>query len=441
MRTTPHRVLVLSLLCLLGGCGEETGPSSPRRAAPARPAEGREVPAGAELQALIDAALPGDVLCLAPGSYAGPLAISKPLTLWGPADAVIHARSGSTIVVKADRVALLGFTVEGSGQRFDLMEGGLSLTGSDLRVEGVTVRDALFGIMVLGCKRAHLAGNTVIGTGIPAMGLRGDGIRLWETEDSVVEENQMRDSRDLVVWYSSRNTLRKNEVRRSRYGTHFMYSHGNTVEDSAYVDNEVGVFAMYSRDLVLRRNLLARSGGAAGLGLGLKEAGNVTAEDNWILANTVGIYVDASPLDPSHVNVYRRNTVRYSETALSLHAAVKRTEVRENVFRDNGSVVQVGGGGDALKCRFEGNYYDSYQGYDLDGDGRGDVPFEFRRLSTQLEGRYPELALLHGAPAMSLVDIAGEVLPLFAPKRLLTDEAPRVVPIAMTWTPEARHAH
>jgi nitrous oxidase accessory protein len=441
MMVRPSALLLACAAALSASCGGDANPQVPTRAPVARPAGGRTISAREPLQAQLDAASPGSILWLEPGSYQGPFRITKPLVLWGPAEAVLRSRNGSTLRVESDRVQLLGFTVEGSGQRFDLMDGGLSLTGADLRVEGVTVRDALFGIMVLGCTRAEIRGNTVIGTGIPAMGLRGDAIRLWETNDSVVEENVVRDARDLVVWYSSRNVLRRNEVRRSRYGTHFMYSHGNTVEDSAYVDNEVGVFAMYSRDLVLRRNLLARSGGASGLGLGLKEAGNVTVEDNWILANTVGIYVDASPLDPSHTNVYRRNTVRYSEIALSLHAAVKRTEVLENVFRDNGSVVQVGGGGDALKCRFEGNYYDAYQGYDLDGDGHGDVPFEFRRLSTQLEGRYPELALLHGAPAMSLVDVAGQVLPLFAPKRLLTDEAPRVTPIAMSWTPEARHAH
>lgn len=441
MLARPFAALLACAASLLASCGGDGERGVPSRAPVPRPEGGRSISPQEPLQAVLDAAEPGSILWLEPGSYQGPFRIAKPLVLWGPADAVLRARAGSTLRVEADRVQLLGFTVEGSGQRFDLMEGGLSLTGEDLRIEGVTVRDALFGIMVLGCERAHVIGNTVIGTGIPAMGLRGDGIRLWETNDSVVEDNVVRDSRDLVVWYSSRNTLRRNEVRRCRYGTHFMFSHGNTVEDNAYVDNEVGVFAMYSRDLTLRRNLLARSGGAAGIGLGLKEAGNILAEDNWILANTVGIYADSSPLDPSHTNVYRRNTVRYSEIALSLHAAVKRTEVEGNVFRDNGTVVQVGGGGDALKCRFEGNYYDTYQGYDLDGDGKGDVPFEFRRLSTQLEGRYPELALLHGAPAMGLVDIAGQVLPLFAPKRLLEDRAPRVTPLAMSWTPEARHAH
>ena len=409
-------------------------------AAPARPTSGQQVPPGATLQQAIDAAPAGATLLLQPGEYHGPFVIEKALVLWGPPTAVLRAVAGSTVRVKANGVTLAGFTVTGSGQRFDLMDGGIYLQGDDLVIEGVTVRDTLFGILVEGCKRALVRGNTVIGTGLPAMGLRGDGIRLWETSDSVVEKNTVLDSRDVVVWYSSRNRLSDNTVRRSRYGTHFMYSHDNVVEDSRYVEDEVGVFIMYSRGIVLRRNLLAKSGGSAGIGIGLKEAGNIDVEDNWLLANTTGIYVDAAPLDPAHHNRYVRNVIRFAETAVALHSTVKRSAFSDNQFADNGAIVKIGGQGDAMGCDFAGNYYDTYQGYDFEGDGRGDVPFEFRRLSTQLEGRYPELSLLHGAPAMGLVDLVGEVMPLFEPKRLMQDLTPRMHPIAMTWTPEVERA-
>jgi nitrous oxidase accessory protein len=433
--------ILLGVLCAttVAACGgEPEAPPGPPEIA--RPAQGQPVPPGAGLQAAIDAAAPGATLLLEPGEHAGPIVIGKPLRLWGPASAVLRAREGSTIRVRGAGVTLQGFTVAGSGQRFDLMDGGIHVQGDDAVVEGVTVRESLFGILVERCKRARIAGNTVVGTGLPAMGLRGDGIRLWETSDSEVRDNVVTDSRDVVVWYSSRNRLANNSVTASRYGTHFMYSHENVVEDSRYVGNEVGVFVMYSRDIVLRRNLLARSGGASGIGIGLKEAGNLLAEDNWLLANTTGIYIDHSPLDEGHRNRYLRNVVRFAETAVSLHASIRRSDFTDNEFRDNGACVKVGGQGDAMGCTFAGNYYDTYRGYDFDGDGRGDVPFEFRRLSTQLEGRYPELALLHGAPAMSMVDLVGEVMPLFTPRRLMVDESPRLQPLATAWTPETGHA-
>lgn len=428
----------LFLFCLgSAACGGATAHETAAAPLP-RPA-GIEVPAGADLQAAIDAAAPGATLLLAPGEHRGPVRIAKPLHLFGPPEACIVGSEGSTVRVQTDAASLRGFTVRGSGQRFDLMDGGVWLQGKDLVAERLTVRDSLFGILVEGCARAVVRGCSVFGTGLPAMGLRGDGIRLWETNDSEVVDCSVVDSRDLVVWYSSRNRLEHNRVYRSRYGTHFMYSHDNTLADSHYVDCEVGVFVMYSRGITLRRNLLARAGGAAGIGLGLKEAGDVVVEDNWFLANTTGIYADASPLDPTHHNRYVRNVVRGHETAVKLHSAVQRTVFADNQFRDNGAVVAVGGQGDALGAEFVGNHYDAYRGYDLDGDGRGDVAFEFRRLSTQLEGRFPELALLHGAPAMGLVDMVGEVLPLFAPKVLLRDAAPRMAPLPTSWTPKADH--
>jgi len=420
-------------------CGGDVGDSA-TRPAPPRPEAGIVVPPGPGLQAAIDAAAPGATLLLQPGDYQGPFVIGKPLRIWGPATAVLTADAGTSVRVLGNDVTLEGFTVAGGGQRFDLMDGGVHLQGEDITLRSVTVRDTLFGILAERCKRVHLLGNTVIGTGLPAMGLRGDGIRLWETSDSEVRDNVVTDSRDVVVWYSSRNHLSGNRVTRCRYGTHFMYSHENVVEDSRLVENEVGIFVMYSRDIVMRRNLLAKSGGTAGIGIGIKEAGNLTIEDNWLLANTTGLYIDTAPLDPAHHNRYARNVLRFSESAVALHANVKRSEFVDNQFGDNGAIVKVGGQGDALTCDFRGNFYDTYQGYDFDGDGRGDVPFEFRRLSTQLEGRYPELALLHGAPAMMMVDIVGEVMPLFAPRQLLRDDSPRLRPLVMAWTPEAERA-
>jgi nitrous oxidase accessory protein len=434
MRALPGLILIAA------ACGGTRTDAPGAAVAPPRPAGASEVAPGESLQARIDAAPDGAALALLPGEHRGPLVIRRPLTLWGPATAVLRASDGSTVSALGAHVTLLGFTVDGSGQRFDLMDGGVRLEGEDHRVEGVTVRNALFGILVQNCRRAHVIGNQVIGTGQPAMGLRGDAIRLWETNDTEVRDNVVTDARDLVVWYSSRNHLSGNVVTRCRYGTHFMYSHENVVEASRYVGNEVGVFVMYSRDIAIRRNLLARSGGAAGIGIGLKEAGNVTVSDNWLLANTTGIYIDASPLDPAHFNRYVGNAIRLAETAVAMHSSLKNTEFHGNDFRDNGAVVTVGAQGDALAVSFAGNYYDTYRGYDLDGDGRGDVPFEFRRLSTQLESRYPELALLHGAPAMDMVDLVGQVLPLFAPRPLLTDAAPRVGAPRLAWTPETDHA-
>ncbi len=399
--------------------------------APPRPAACRAVAAGTPLQPLLDAAAAGDALCLAPGAYQGPLRIGPSVTLWGPPDAVIRSPGeGTTVRLESDGSALLGLTVDGSGGRYDQLDGAVRVEGQDVRVEGVTIRHAVFGIMVEKSRRVLVRGNEVVGDPEQVLGLRGDGIRLWETYDSRIEDNVMRDSRDMVVWYSNGNRIERNRIERGRYGTHLMYSHQNRLVGNVYLGNVTGVFLMYSREIELRDNVFADSAGAAGFGLGLKESGDVHAVGNRFLKDTVGLYVDTSPLYLDDHDAFENNVFRWSEVAVIFHSSEDRNVFRANDFRDNGTPVRVEGGGDALGVTWESNYFDDYAGYDLNGDGIGDVPFELRSLTSDLVGENPALAFYRGTPALALVEAIGRVVPLLEPRLLLVDRSPRMGPVA-----------
>lgn len=391
----------------------------------ARPAGCVEVPAGESLATAVAAAPAGAAICLAPGRHPGPVVIAKPMTLWGPPEAVVvSGGQGSTLQVEAADVALLGFSVDGSGGRFDLLDAAVRIHGDRARVEGLRIRSALFGILAEQCHDLVLRGNRVEGWPDKALGLRGDGIRLWEVRGARVEDNRLTDSRDVVVWYSSDSVFVRNVVERGRYGTHFMYSRHNRIEESRYVGNVVGIFAMYSRDLLVRDTLLADSGGAAGVGLGLKESGNVRMERSWIVGNTVGLYLDTSPLEPDEWNRFEGNAFRFGEVAVVFHGRAARNRFLANRFADQDEPVRVEGRGDARAAEWRGNDWDVYAGYDLDGDGVGDLPFELRSLAADLAATHPSLRFFRGTPAMALVEWAGRVVPLFRPETLLVDEKP-----------------
>ncbi|MCC6672047.1 MAG: nitrous oxide reductase family maturation protein NosD [Planctomycetes bacterium] len=430
MIRSPRAKLLFACTLALAACRmEDAEPARGVRSTPPRPDGGTPVPAGTDLQAAIDAARDGATLWLEPGTHQGPIVIARNLTLWGPAQAVVTSRrEGTTIKVEGRGTRLMGFTVDGSGGRFDLLDAAIHVGADDVLVEGVGIREALFGILVEKAQRAVLRGNDVRGTGDPAMGLRGDTIRLWETKDCVIEANVVHDGRDMVVWYSDRARLLRNTVFGGRYGTHFMYSRQNLVEGNHYVGNVVGVFVMYSHDVQLRGNLISRCSGAAGIGIGLKESGNLVIEKNRLLANTIGVFVDTSPLDRAEHNRIEANLIRLSETAVSFHGGAARNRFADNSFRDNQNQVRVDGGTDAREAEWIGNAWDDYQGYDLDGDGVGDLPYEVRSLSGQLTSKYPELAFFHGTPTLFLVDLTGKVMPIFRPKTLLIDAQPRVRP-------------
>jgi nitrous oxidase accessory protein len=414
----------------VAACATETASPLDKEAAlapPSRPNDCEIVAAGANLQSAVDGAAEGTVLCLAPGSHLGPLAVTKRLAIWGPREAVIRsAGQGTTIQVEADGASLSGFTVDGSGGRFDTLDAAVHVVADDVRVEGLRVQNAVFGVLVEKANRAEILNNIVQGPDEGPLGLRGDGIRLWETRHSEVRDNQVIGCRDMVVWYSSNNKLIRNTVVRSRYGTHFMYSHENQVEGNRYLDNVVGIFIMYSRNLTLRENLLARSSGAGGMGLGIKESGNLTVADNAFIANTKGVYMDTAPLEPDDFNTFEHNAFFHSDVAVLMHSSETRNAFLGNQFVSNHSQLQVEGGGNALEVDWNGNSFDDYAGYDMDHDGFGDIPYELRRLSSQLESTYPQLQFFRGAITLELLDAISSLFPMIEPETTLIDPRPRM---------------
>ena len=68
---------------------------------------------------------------------------------------------------------------------------------------------------------------------------------------------------------------------------------------------------------------------------------------------------------------------------------------------------------------FTENFWDGYAGYDLDGDGYGDVPFRPVRLfSVLVEQSEPAIILLRSF-LVDLLDLAERVLPAITPEGLV----------------------
>lgn len=424
-------VAPLAAVLVIAACPAPAVVSDARPPRPAleRPATCRVVEPGDDLQrVLADPAVA--TVCLAPGTHVGPVVIDRAVTVWGPPEAVLHARRpGSTVVITGAGAQLLGFTIDGAGGRFDQTDAGVHVSKArDIRIEGLSIIRAVFGISVEQCERVQVLRNAIHGSRDPAMGLRGDTIRLWETRDSRVEGNQIADGRDILIWYSRGNSIIGNRVEGGRYGFHFMYSHDSTVAGNQVLRAVVGVFAMYSRGIEIRDNVIGGASGAAGMGIGLKESGNIDVIDNRLIRNTSGIYIDSSPLQLGDHLLIARNELRLDDRAIVFHSSGHRVQIVDNDFIDNQTQTAVDGGGDALDVTWRGNHFDDYAGYDLDEDGVGDVAYELRSLSNQLTATTPSLALFRGTLALAMVDAATHLDPLYKPKSVLVDHEPRVAP-------------
>jgi nitrous oxidase accessory protein len=348
------------------------------------------------------------------------------VAIFGEDGAVLEGTGGATVVtIDANDVALENVYVRRSGRRGTTEDAGIKATGERVRIADVRVDDTLFGVSFQAChfctlERVHVQGP------IGDLELRGDGIKLWEANDSVVRGCVVDHSRDVVVWYTRRALVEDNVVRHGRYGTHFMYAHDSVARHNHVEDDVVGIFVMYSLRLTLEGNVLAGAHGAAGMGIGFKESDDVRVRGNWIVANTTGVYLDYSPRTPDQPVVLEGNVFALNDVALRLHSVEKGAIFHANDFRDDGETIEVDGGGDALACDVRGNHFNDYEGYDLDGDGVGDVPHRVNALSSELSDAHPALRFFHGTAAMQLVDAIAHAVPVLESHTLLADGAPLV---------------
>ncbi|MEO8799439.1 MAG: NosD domain-containing protein, partial [Polyangiaceae bacterium] len=248
--------------------------------------------------------------------YEGNIQIARPLTLHGTGKSILDGKGRGTVVrITADDVVLDDLAVRGSGRRFTAEDAGVKASAKGVRVSHLLVDDVLFGVEFLPCPHCIVENTRVFGLDGETE-LRGDGIKLWESHDSIVRNCVVEHGRDLVVWYSQRALLDGNVVRHGRYGTHFMYSHDAVIQNSRLEDNVVGIFVMYSARLKAHHDVMAGARGPAGMGIGFKESDGVSVEDDWIVANTTGIYLDRTPRDVSKPVVFDHNVLALNDVAV-----------------------------------------------------------------------------------------------------------------------------
>jgi len=379
------------------------------------------------LQALVDATPEGGEIVLAAATvYEGPVVIERAVVIDGQGSAVIDGGlDGTVVTIASDGVTLKDLIIRNSGRLHNQLDAGLKVKGNYNVVRDVRIENSLFGIDLSEASNNVFRRNYISSKDMP-LEMRGDSVRVWYSNDNLFENNHIEHSRDIVVWYSEGNVLKNNRIQHGRYGIHFMYAHDNSVLENEISDCVVGVFLMYANDITVKHNQILRAWGAAGMGVGFKETSGAVIEDNLILGNAVGIYLDPSPWDPDKTNEFNRNEISYNGIGVQFHTEWQGNHFSDNNFRSNFTQISVRGRGTALKESWDGNHWDDYAGLDPDGDGTGDTPYEIYNYADRLWMDLPPAAFFRGGLALAALDFVERLAPFTEPELLVREQNPMI---------------
>ena len=363
----------------------------------------------------LDRARPGGRVVVHPGVYREPtIVVRKPVQIVGEGFPVLDGEGQRQIMtVAAPGVTVRGLHFRNVGASYTEDRAAIKVVQTtDCTIEGNRIDDAFFGIYLARVSRCRVAGNELRATA-GSEAASGNGIHLWTADGVTITDNHVVGHRDGIYF----EFVRDGEVRGNvsegnlRYGLHFMYSDDCRYLDNTFRRNGAGVAVMYTKRVEMIGNRFEHNWGSAAYGLLLKEITDVRVERNRFRRNTTGLFVDGTTRLVADGNEFVDNG-----WALRLDANAQDGRVTRNDFV--GNTFDVATNGTETGTAFDGNYFDGYEGYDLDRDGYGDVPHRPVRLfSIVVERNEPALILLRSF-FVRLLDGAERLVPALTPSAL-----------------------
>ncbi len=363
------------------------------------------------VQAALEAAEPGAVIRIHPGTYNENLMLKKSVKLQGIGRPVIRGTGhGSVVLITAESCEVRGLVIEHSGGDLQAEDSGILVKSPSAVLDGNVLRDVLYGIYLFGARHAVIRNNTIRGRPELELGERGAGLHFWDSPDNIVENNTIFDTRDgFYIQSSPGNQIRRNTVFRVRYGVHYMFSDRNTFEDNIFSHGIAGAAIMYSSDIRFQHNAFVHNRGFSSFGILFQDCERCVAEKNLIVDNATGIFMEAL-----RTSVFRNNVIGENDVALQMFTSAEGNLFAGNNFVENLSPLQLIG--TSTTTRWEeggkGNYWSNYSGYDLDANGIGDIPHKIQNVFEYMEGNHPRLRLYLESPAAQAIATAERIVPL-----------------------------
>ncbi len=381
----------------------------------------------ASLQLEVERAKAGDTLLFSPGHYLANLVVDKPLYLKAESGAILDgAGKGNIIFVRAADVRIEGFVLQNSGMDLTRMNAAVFVDRAAARVRIINneFRNNLFGVWLDAAHDAKVIGNRISADERVRSQDRGNGIHLYYVKGAEIAENEIWHTRDgIYIDTSDNNVLRDNELHHLRYGIHYMYSHHNRITGNYTHHTRTGYALMQSNSLTVVNN---RSEYDQNYGILMNYITYSEIRDNVVKhvrrgvspgysgSGIAGAEGKAVFIYNSLFNTISGNLFADSDIGIHLTAGSENNKVYGNAFIGNQVQVKyVANRKQEWSLGGKGNYWSNYLGWDRNGDGIGDRPFEPNDAVDKLLWKYPLAKLLMNSPSVQILRWSQSQFPVF----------------------------
>lgn len=371
------------------------------------------------LKKAIETAKDKDTILLQAGIYKeGHIVLTKSLTIIGLNNPVLEGeKKYEILLISGQHITIKGLQFQNSG--YSAMNDYASvklIDASYVTLENNTIRNAYFAIHISNSTYTTIRNNQI--TGSPSSEqLTGNGIHLWKSNHALIENNHIQGHRDGIYFeFVTASVIQNNLSEKNiRYGLHFMFSSDDSYLNNIFRNNGAGVAVMYSHKVKMEGNHFEQNWGSSSYGILLKEIDDSYIQNNIFQKNTVGIYLEGT----SRLEI-RKNIFKENGWAIKVQASCADNNFYQNNFYGNSFDVSTNGS--LVLNRFYNNYWDKYEGYDMNKNGLGDVPYHPVSMYSMIVEQNPSSLMLLRSFMVTLLDKAEKAIPSLTPENLVDDK-------------------
>lgn len=369
----------------------------------------------------------GDTIVVKKAIYKeGNLTISKPIVLIGIDFPVLDGEGKYEVVsIKSGNVIFKGFIVQHSGFATLDDPGAIKVYNtSNVTIQDNQLFDNFFGIYIQYGKHCLIKNNKIVAYGKEEQKI-GNGIHCWKSDSLQIIGNNISGHRDGIYFEFVTNSViwRNVSHHNIRYGLHFMFSNNDSYISNVFKNNGAGVAVMFTKKVTMVDNTFTQNWGDAAYGLLLKEISDSYIDGNHFIKNTSAIFMEGT-----NRIIVKKNVFKDNGWGMKIQASCMDNIIEQNNFIAN--TFDVGTNGSLVLNTFNTNYWDKYEGYDLNKDNIGDVPYHPLSLFSVIIEKNPPAMLLYKSFMTSLLDKSEKIIPSLTPE-FFVDKQPLMHPLQL----------